>query len=950
MRKLFLLDGMALAYRAHFALIRSPIFNSKGMNTSAVFGFTATLIDLIQKQAPSHLAIAFDTSAPTDRHRLHPEYKANREAMPEDLSIALPYIESIAAGFNIPILKLDGYEADDIIGTLAKQAERDGFDSIYMVTPDKDFGQLVSEKIHMYRPSRKGDGAEIWGKAEILEKWAIQNTEQVIDMLGLCGDSSDNIPGVPGIGAKTAAKLLAEYGSIEKLLENTAELKGKQKEQIETHADQAKLSKVLATINKAVPIDYTWEALTLQNPSNEALAELFSELEFRTLGKRLFGQNYQHLSDRETEANFSLSGELSPDAQADKKAADKAQPSRKAKSEVHSENTGVLKQLDKTQVAYQLIQSDSDLDPLLHAIERSQCFAFDTETNSLDTQIAELKGIAFVTEKNRGWFLPYKPKYDSFLKTLFANPAIIKIGHNLKYDLSILENHGIHVTGTCYDSLIAHALIQPEQRHNLDILAENLLQYKTIPFSEIANLPELPKTKGSEKKSTLIDYDSINLDALADYAIEDADITWQLWSILKPQLEEQGQSEVFYKIEMPLLPVLIAMEQEGITLCEDTLRTIGESLSLEIDSLKTKIFESAGKEFNLNSPKQLGIILFEELALVDKPKKTKTGQYATNEQTLSGLAGKHPIAAAILEYRQLSKLISTYIEALPQTISPKTQRIHTHFTQVQTATGRLSSNQPNLQNIPIRSKNGKAIRKAFIPRNKGWKILSADYSQVELRILAALSKDPSMIQAFHDKLDIHASTAAKIYQIPIESVTREQRSTAKMVNFGIPYGISPFGLAQRLGTVSRSEAKALIDNYFHQFPTIQNYIEAQIERARRDGFVSTLMGRRRYLRDINSSNGSIRAAAERNAINMPIQGTAADLIKIAMIEIQRQLERAHLESKMLLQVHDELVFDLKPEEKDSVLAILEKEMVEAIQLDCPLEIEIGIGDNWLEAH
>lgn len=950
MKKLFLLDGMALAYRAHFALIRSPIFNSKGMNTSAVFGFTATLIDLIQKGAPTHLAIAFDTSAPTERHRLHPEYKANREAMPEDLSIALPYIESIAKGFNIPILKLDGYEADDIIGTIAKSAERDGFDSIYMVTPDKDFGQLVSEKIHMYRPSRKGDGAEIWGIAEILEKWDIQNTQQVIDMLGLCGDSSDNIPGVPGIGPKTAAKLLARYQSVENLLEHTSELKGKQKEQIESHAEQAKLSKVLATINQAVPIDYQWSALALQSPSNEALSALFSELEFRTLGKRLFGDRYQHAGDREAEANFTLSGELSPDAQIKPHATAQEQQAGETAPVAIEENSATLKHLDKTQVRYQLIKEDSDLKSLIQAIEYSQCFAFDTETDSLDTQIANLKGIAFVTQKNQGWFLPYKPEHHSVLKALFATPDITKIGHNLKYDLSILQNHGIDVTGTCYDSLIAHALIEPEQRHNLDILAENLLQYKTIPFSEIANLEELPKAKGASKKAKIIDYESIDLSALADYAIEDADITWQLWSLLKPQLEERGQSQIFYKIEMPLLPVLIAMETEGITLCEETLKAIGNSLSSEIDSLKTEIFEIAGEEFNLNSPKQLGIILFEVLALVEKPKKTKTGQYATNEQTLSGLAGKHRIAAAILEYRQLSKLISTYIDALPLAISPKTQRIHTHFTQVQTATGRLSSNQPNLQNIPIRSKNGKAIRKAFIPRNKGWKILSADYSQVELRILAALSKDPSMIQAFHDKVDIHASTAARIFQIPIDSVSREQRSTAKMVNFGIPYGISAFGLAQRLGTVSRTEAKELIENYFQQFPTIENYIEEQVERARKEGFVSTLMGRRRYLRDINSSNGSIRAAAERNAINMPIQGTAADLIKIAMIEIQKCFESAQLKSKMLLQVHDELVFDLKPEEEAEVRAILEKEMVGAIQLDCPLEIEIGIGENWLEAH
>ncbi|MGB0374536.1 MAG: DNA polymerase I [Opitutales bacterium] len=928
MKKLFLLDGMALAYRAHFALIRSPIFNSKGMNTSAAYGFTATLIDLIQKQQPTHLAIAFDTSAPTARHELHPEYKANREAMPEDLSIALPYIETIAEGFNIPIIKMDGYEADDIIGTLAQKAENEGFDSIYMVTPDKDFGQLVTEKIKMYRPSRKGDGAEVWGISEILEKWDIQSTEQVIDMLGLCGDVSDNIPGVPGIGPKTAAKLLSSYGTIENLLAHTEELKGKQKEQLENYSEQAKLSKELATINKEVPVIYNWSDYTLNDPSKDQLESLFSELEFRTLGRRLFGENFQ--INKESEANFSLQSE-----------SDTQDQSTSLQTELLPESTHNLKTLKDIPAQYILIKNQSEKEALAEAIKESQVFAFDTETDSLDIHNAQLKGIAFVTQKNKGWFLPYQEDDINFLKELFGNEAYTKIGHNLKFDISILENHGCPIKGTCYDTLIAHSLIEPEQRHNLDILAENLLQYKTIPFSELVP---------NAKKGATIDYDTVDIDKLTNYAIEDADITFQLWQLLEPQLESLGQSEVFYKIEMPLLPVLIAMEREGINICETTLKNIGDTLSVEIEKLRSEIYDTAGQEFNLNSPKQLGVILFEVLKLSEKPKKTKTGQYATNEQTLSGLATKHRIAAALLEYRQLNKLISTYIDALPLSVNSKTHHIHTNFGQVQTSTGRLSSNNPNLQNIPIRSTNGKQIRKAFIPRQPEWKILSADYSQIELRILAALSEDPSMIQAFNDRQDIHASTAAKIFDVPIKDVSREQRSTAKMVNFGIPYGISAFGLAQRLGTVSRTEAQAIIDNYFQQFPTIQNYINDQVEKARKDGYVTTLMGRRRYLRDINSSNGSIRAASERNAINMPIQGTAADLIKIAMIRISTKMKEANLQSKLLLQVHDELIFDLHPDEESSLKEILKTEMVHAIDFNCPLEIDIGIGNNWLEAH
>ncbi len=922
MKKLFLLDGMALAYRAHFALIRSPIYNSKGMNTSAVFGFTATLIDLIKKQKPTHLAIAFDTSAPTERHRLHPEYKANRDAMPEDLSLALPYIETVSNAFDIPILKQDGFEADDIIGTLAKNAESDGFDEVYMVTPDKDFGQLVTEKIKMYRPSRQGDGAEIWGIPEILEKWDISEPKQVIDMLGLCGDVSDNIPGVPGIGPKTASKLIHNYSNIEQLLEHTDDLKGKQKEQLERYSEQALLSKKLAIINQSVPIEYDWDAFALNEPSKDRLEALFSELEFRTLGKRLFGSDFQIKSP--SEENFTLSsGE------------------EQKQTEIELVQGNSLQSLSDITTDYRLIRNDLDKEDLLKAIKETECYAFDTETNSLDTLTAELHGVAFATKKNQAWYLPYNEKDRHFLKELLENTQFTKIGHNLKFDTAILKNHNITVQNPCFDTFIAHSLIEPEQRHNLDILAENLLQYKTIPFSEIAP---------NAKKGADIDFSTIDEKQFTDYAMEDADVTFQLWELLKPKLESQGQSKTFYEIESPLLPVLVSMEQEGISLNESSLQETGKTLALEINRLQESIFQTAGRDFNLNSPKQLGIVLFEDLKLVEKPKKTKTGQYATNEQILSSLASKHTIVSDILDYRQLTKLISTYIEALPKTVHIKTQRIHSNFGQVQTATGRLTSNNPNLQNIPIRSTFGREIRKAFIPRKSDWKILAADYSQIELRILAALSEDESMINAFKENQDIHASTAAKIFKVRIEDVTRDQRSTAKMVNFGIPYGISAFGLAQRLGTISRTEAQAIIDNYFEQFPTIRNYIDSQIELARKNGYVSTLLGRRRYLRDINSSNGSIRSAAERNAINMPIQGTAADLIKIAMIRIQKAIEEANLSSKMILQVHDELVFDLAPEEAEPLTLLLKNEMVHAIDLKCPIEIEIGIGNNWLEAH
>lgn len=934
-KKLYLLDGMALAYRAHFALIRSPIYTSKGFNTSAIFGFTNTLVSLIADQKPSHLAVVFDTSAPTERHVLHPEYKANREAMPEDLAAALPHLSRIAEAFGIPILKMDGYEADDIIGTLAHRAVGEGFDEVFMVTPDKDFGQLVTDRIKMYRPSRKGDGAEILDVEAIKEKWGIERVDQVIDMLGLCGDTSDNIPGVPGIGPKTAEKLLATYDNVENLIAHVDELKGKQQERIREHAAQALLSKKLATIQLDVPIDSTWDSLRIDDPDREKIVPLLAEFEFRSLGKRIFGSDF---SIQEAASDLVLMSEDDEKAQTQKPAA--ASPQLDLLPEI------TFKKFGDQPTDYQIVDTIEAIDAMAASLQTSGRFTFDTETTSLNPRRARLVGIAFSNQPNGGWFVPIPAEPGEAatildaLRPTFADASLEKIGHNLKFDLGVLAQHHIQVAGPCYDTMLAHALIDPEQRHNLDRLAEDFLRYTPIRFSEL-----IPDARKGEE----IDYAKVPPKALADYAIEDADIALQLWECFVPKLEESGQSQVFYDIEMPLLPVLVDMENTGIRLDLEALAETGRSLEDHLVALTASIFTTAGHEFNLNSPKQLGEVLFDELHLIEKPKKTKTGQYATNEQVLSTLAPRHAIVAEILEYRQLTKLKGTYIDALPASVDPGTGRVHTHFGQIQTSTGRLSSNDPNLQNIPIRSERGREIRKAFVPR-EGWKLLAADYSQIELRILAALTEDAGLLTAFREGRDIHTATAARIFNVPLEAVTRDQRSTAKMVNFGIPYGISAFGLAQRLGTVSRTEAQAIIDNYFAQFPGIPGYMERMKECARKQGYVETITGRRRQLRDINSGNATIRAAAERNAINMPIQGTAADMIKIAMVRIHKALHEHQLQTQMLLQVHDELVFDLNPAEEAQVREIITQGMRDALDLKCPIEIEIGIGNHWLEAH
>ena len=931
MKSLYLLDGMALAYRAHFALIRSPIYTSKGFNTSAIFGFTATLIELITKQKPSHLAVVFDTSAPTERHRIHPEYKAHREDMPEDLSAAMPHLDRVAEAFGIPVLKLDGYEADDIIGTLAHRAEADGFDEIYMVTPDKDFGQLVTEKIKMYRPGRKGDGGEILGIKEIKEKWGIDRVDQVIDMLGLCGDTADNIPGVPGIGPKTAEKLLAKYDTVEGLLDHVDELKGKQKEKVRDNADQARMSKVLATIQLDVPIEADWKAILLEQPDQTKLVPLLAEFEFRTLGKRIFGGDF---SAQEAATELVL---MSED---DEKMGKPSSSSAPSQPQLDLLPDIAFKKIADIKTDYCIVKSNTDLAELVTTITAAKTFAFDTETTALNPRAAKLVGISFSTKAHSGYWVPATEESLAGLRSLFADESLTKIGHNLKFDLSVLAENGCLVAGLCYDTMLAHALIDPEQRHNLDTLSEDFLQYSPIRFSEL--LPDA-------KKGEAIDYSDVAEQDLANYAIEDSDVTLQLWQIFQPKLEESGQAKVFYEIETPLLPVLVAMEREGIRLCETTLAATGESLIGHIAELEASVYAVAGREFNLNSPKQLGEVLFDELKLVEKPKKTKTGQYATNEQVLSNLAPKHTIVAELLEYRQLTKLKSTYIDSLPNSVDLITGRVHTHYGQAQTATGRLSSNDPNLQNIPVRSPKGREIRKAFVPR-EGWKLLAADYSQIELRILAALTGDVGLLTAFKEGQDIHTATAAKIFDVVPGKVTRDQRSTAKMVNFGIPYGISAFGLAQRLGTVSRTEAQEIIDSYFAQFPGIPGYMETRKESAKKKGYVETQCGRRRYLRDINSANGTIRAAAERNAINMPIQGTAADMIKIAMVRIQNSIMEKGLKSRMLLQVHDELIFDMEPSEEAQLHELVNEGMIGALELPCPIEIEIGMGKNWLEAH
>ncbi|MFD0895985.1 DNA polymerase I [Luteolibacter ambystomatis] len=931
MPRLFLLDGMALVYRAHFAFIQNPIRNSKGVNTSALYGFINTLLTILEKEKPTHLGVAFDTSAPTARHIRFPAYKAQRDEMPEELAAAIPQVKRLCAAFHIPVLELDGYEADDIIGTLALRAEPEGYET-YMVTPDKDFAQLLSPTTFMWKPGKKGSEREVIDLAKLPEIWGVNQPAQIIDLLGLMGDTVDNIPGVPGIGPKTAQKLIADFHTVEDLLKNTAKLKGKQKENLEAYADQALLSKELATIDRTVPIEVTWESLELSSRDDEAVKALFTEFEFRTLTKRLFGEGGAKTETVAVEVTEAV-----------------AEPTL-------FETFKTIREVDHT---YHLADTPEKQAELFAALKGLDSFCFDIETTALDRFEAKLLGVAFSWKAHEGWYLPYADSLHAPLKEVLTSSAE-KIGHNLKYDLSVLLHHGIRVEGPFFDTMLVDSLVAPERRHGMDYLSETLLGYTPVKLKDIATaLPAAPADDGAgdlfafaaEKKvSKELDMTAIPLAVLAEYAAEDADVTFQLAQHLRPLLAASGQEAVYRDIEGKLLPVLVAMEMEGIAVNPNALGTIGAELQTRIDELAVSIRNHAGGDFNLGSPKQLGEVLFDRLGLVDKAKKTKTGQYKTDEATLLTLEGKHPIIADILAWREATKLKSTYLDALPKYIVAETGRIHTTFHQLVAATGRLASTDPNLQNIPIRSEAGRSIRKAFVPR-EGFTLLSCDYSQIELRVMAGLSGDTSMSDAFRRNLDIHTATAAKVFGVEEGHVTREMRSTAKMVNFGIIYGISAFGLSQRL-SIPRAEAASIIDAYFREYPAIREFMDRTVTEARETCQVETLTGRRRSLPDLASGNQSIRGNAERAAINTPIQGTSADMIKLAMIRIDAMLREGSYKTRMLLQVHDELVFDLALDEKDELVPKILDAMRHALPLpgDVPVEVEAGTGDNWLAAH
>jgi DNA polymerase I len=925
MKRLFLLDGMALVYRAHFALIHNPIRNSKGVNTSALYGFINTLLFILEKEKPTHIGVAFDTSAPTPRHLKYPAYKAQREAMPEELAAAIPHIKDLCRAFCIPVLELDGFEADDIIGTLVKRAEPEGFEC-FMVTPDKDFAQLISPVTSMWKPGRKGTEHEVIGLAQLQEIWGVSEPQQIIDLLGLMGDTADNIPGVAGIGPKTAQKLIADFGSMENLLANTAKLKGKQRENVEASMDLARLSRDLATIILDVPINITWDDLILSTRDDEALKTLFNDFEFRTLSKRLF-----------------------PGSSADNTLSDDT---------LTPTIFETYKTIRDVEHHYQLADTPELQRQLFSALAQQDSFCFDIETTGLDRFKAELLGVAFSWKAHEGWYLPYSKSLLTELRKILSSHAE-KIGHHLKFDLSILHHHGIEVAGPFFDTMLADTLVAPERRHSMDYLSEVLLGYTPVKLTDIS----APTTKPEEtapldlfahaektKASKDLDIRSIPLAVMAEYAAEDADITFQLAQTLRPLLEKSGQAGILSRIEGPLLPVLVAMEMEGIAIEPAALSVIGDELQIQIDELVKSIHGHADRSFNIASPKQLGEILFDQLGLVDKAKKTKTGQYKTDEQTLTTLEGKHPIISDILAWREASKLKSTYLDALPHHIVAETGRIHTTFHQLVAATGRLASTDPNLQNIPIRSVAGRKVRQAFVPR-PGFTLLSCDYSQIELRVIAALSKDATMIEAFQNGADIHTITAAKVFAVEPENITSDMRRTAKMVNFGIIYGISAFGLSQRLA-IPRTEAAGIIDAYFREYPAIREFMDQTVDEAREAGYVETVSGRRRYFPDLNSGNQSLRGNAERAAINTPIQGTAADMIKLAMIRIATLLQEKPYRTKMLLQVHDELIFDLALAEQDELIPKILEAMKTALPLpnNVPIEVESGTGPNWLAAH
>ena len=938
-KRLFLLDAFALIFRGYYAFIKNPRINSKGMDTSAIMGFTNSLLDVIRREKPDHLAVAFDKGGSHARTEAFPKYKANRLETPEAIKIAVPYIHKILEAMHIPIIELEGYEADDLIGTLSVQADKAGYKT-YMVTPDKDFAQLVTENVVMYKPARMGNGIEIWDVEKVKEKFEIEDPKQVIDFLGMMGDSVDNIPGLPGVGEKTAKKFLKEYGSMEALLANTDDLKGKLKEKIEANKDLGILSKELATIMLDCPVTFHEEDFKLNTPDIEKVTAIFQDLEFRrsmeTLN-RIFNQNTQYNNIKETASEEKPEVDSSFGQQLDMFSITSDNSTQ--------ENFSTYKTAENTDHFYQLVDTDLAQKFLLSKLLKQKSVCFDTETTSLNTLEAKLVGISFSYEKGKGYYVPV-PENDikaavilERFKPFFDHGQIEKIGQNLKYDIKVLKNYGLDLKGPLFDTMIAHYLINPDMRHNMNVLSETYLHYTPIPIEDL--IGKKGKNQGSMR--------DVELEKQTEYAVEDADITWQLKQVLEKELEQNGLTSLFANIEIPLVQVLADMEMEGIKLDRQFLHSLSNDLVKDIDHLEKIIYEEAAVDFNLASPKQLGVVLFEKLKLVEKPKKTKSGQYATGEEILSKLASKHLIVKNILEWRGLVKLKNTYVDSLPNEVSAVTERIHTTYSQTVAATGRLSSNNPNLQNIPIRTERGQQIRKSFVPRDTDFVLLAADYSQIELRLIAEMSGDEEMKSSFLRGEDIHKSTAAKVFKLPLEEVGREQRSYAKTVNFGIIYGVSAFGLSQQTD-LSRTEAKELIETYYETYPTLRSYISKQVDFARDHGYVETILGRRRYLKNINSRNAIVRSADERNAVNAPIQGSAADIIKIAMIKIHDLLKSGQYKSKMLLQVHDELVFDLHRDEIEILKPLIISEMENAYKLSIPLTVDVGMGNNWLEAH
>ena len=921
MDKLFLLDAYALIYRSYYAFIKNPRINSKGQNTSAIIGFCNTLNEVLQKEQPTHIGVAFDPHGPTFRSEAYPAYKAQRDATPEDIHAAVPIIKDILRAYRIPILQVDGFEADDVIGTLAKKADSIGV-KCYMLTPDKDYGQLVTNLANIYRP-RHGGGYEVMGPKEVCEKYGISSPTQVIDLLALMGDSADNFPGCPGVGEKTAAKLIADFGSVEQLLARTNELKGALQKKVTEHVDDIKMSYFLATIKTDVPVELNMDELRVVDPDQEALGKIFTDLEFKQLADKVLKKNQNIIKP--------VNGQLDLFAEF---------PADGAKA---AENSS-FETLKTVAHNYKLVENEEETRKLCDYLLTNKILCLDTETTSTSTIDAELVGLSFAVKEFEAFYVPIPAEREKALqivnifKPLYENPKILKVGQNLKYDLEVLRNYNVQLQGPMWDTMIAHYLIQPELRHNMDFMAEVYLNYKTIHIDELIG----PKGKNQRSMRDLAPAD------VYEYAAEDADITLRLKNKLEPELKRFECEDLFYNIEMPLMPVLAEMEMNGVCLDTESLKETSTILTNRMNELEGRIYELAGQQFNIASPKQVGEILFDKLKIVEKAKKTKTGQYVTSEEVLQQLKNKHEIVADILEHRGLKKLIGTYIDALPKLINPRTGHIHTSFNQTVTATGRLSSSDPNLQNIPIRGEDGKEIRKAFVPE-PGCLFFSADYSQIELRVMAHLSNDPQMIEVFREGKDLHAATAANIYKKPIDEVTRDERTKSKRANFGIIYGITVFGLAERLD-ISRDEAKKLIDGYFDTFPQVHDYMEQAKQTARQQGYVTTLFGRRRYLPDINSANATVRGFAERNAINAPIQGTAADIIKVAMIRIFQRFKAEGIRSKMILQVHDELNFSVYPEEKEQVERIVLEEMQHAIDLKVPLIADSGFGDNWLEAH